>query len=393
MTTDYSQGTWSDGAVDPVTNIRGTGVFTPTPTPSYSRLPDTNTGVTVENRAKESGANYVGADGNTYDSRGNKISSGQQGSNFDEVATRNAAISAQEARFGAINKLYDTRVSEATKIEQDLGNKDLARANAISAMTGMSGGVDASSSGASVEKQTSDIIKQKQDSINSERAMAISGIYDKIDANVQKEKDLALATAKEDRARGLTEIANAAQSNIMSFATQGVSWEKAYKDPEFQAEVKRSGKSPFELQTAYEKSLPQNMQPKEIFSGWKGDNFVTISQNSDGTTSTKTITASQLGLPKGTDVSLQTIDGAVYMIDKANPYNKDGTPKLMKLGQGSYTSEETDALNWMRTQPDYKKEYEDQFNSDPVTKAKVIAAMKADKPGSSTTVTRPSYGQ
>ena len=330
---NYSQGTWSEGRIVNGTNVGG-GVFTPTPAPvdpTYSRLPEGTTNPPAPTNTPKITP--------TVDIAPTPA--------FDEAATRNAAIAARESEFSGINQLYDQRIKEATLREQKLGATDLARANTISAMTGMSGGVDATSRAGGVERKTADIIKQNEDMINAQRYAAISGIYSKIDQNVQREKELAITNSREERSRMVDDMNKSAQSNIMEFATQGIAWDKAYADPEFQAEVKRSGKSPFEIQTAYEKSLPQGKQPKEIFSGWKGDNFVTINQNADGTTSTKTITASELGLPKGSDVSIQSIDGAVYMIDKANPYNADGTPKLMKLGSKTTSTPITGAPQGM----------------------------------------------
>jgi hypothetical protein len=305
---------------------------------TYSRLPDTSSNPTPA----ISGADY----GFTYDSSGSKVwvdQSGKPTGNvearpFNEAETRNTQIAQREAQFGTINDLYNKRIADFTTTEKDLGAKDLARANTISAMTGGAGGVDAASSGASVEAGTKKIIQSKTDSINFERAQALSGVYNQIDQNVQREKELAVVNDRAERTKKVDDMNKAASTNIMAFASQGVDWNKAIKDPEFQAEVNRTGKTAFEVQKLYNDSLPSNLKPKELFSGWKGNNYVEIHQNADGTTSTHTTTAKDIGIPVGSDIATITANNKVYWYDKSNPTKADGSLDLREIGTKNSTT-------------------------------------------------------
>lgn len=273
---------------------------------------------------------------------------------FDETKARNDAIASRESQFSAISRLYEDRIKSMTDAETEVGKKDLARVNTISAMTGMAGGGDAISRAGASDKTTKDIIKNKTDAINYEKMMAISGIYDKIDQNVINEKNLYATKSRADQTLLTDKMNNAAMSNVNAFATQGISWEKAMKDPDFQSEVKRTGKTAFEVQKLYNDSLPNNLKPKELFSGFKGDNYVQLIQNADGTVTTSTHTAKELGIPTTVeDVGTVTVDNKVFWYDKKNPVNADGTPKLIQIG--NKTTPKTPTANYISLTPNQKR--------------------------------------
>lgn len=290
-----------------------------TPSPYYSRLPATTTATPAPTPAATTPTIKPTADVPQLPA-------------FNETDARNSAIAQAESQFSAITGLYDKRVADMTATEQKLGDKDLARANTISAMTGAMGGVDATSRAGGVERKTKEIIQQKTDAINAEKFAAISGVYSKIDANVQREKEIALNNSRADRAKLVDEMNRSASTNVMQFAAHGVDWNTAIKDPEFQAEVNRTGKSAFEVQTLYNNSLPKNLQPKELFSGFKGDNYVQIMQNADGTVTNHVSKASDLGIPKDAEVATITANDKVYWYDKNNPTDENGNLKITPIG-------------------------------------------------------------
>lgn len=233
-TPTYKAGTgyWTTGAVDPKTNTVGTGQWIEggTPPATYSRLPTpapTPTPTTPKITPT--------ADVPTP-------------TPWNETTARNNAIAQRESQFSAINELYNQRIKQMTEAETKLGAKDLARANTISAMTGMAGGVDATSRAGQTERATAKIIQDKTDMLNAEKAAQIAGIYDKIDSNVQREKELAITADREERARKLDQQSKDAQTNIMAFASKvGVPWSTLMQDQNLVDEIRRTGKTAFEI--------------------------------------------------------------------------------------------------------------------------------------------------
>lgn len=363
-----------------------------TPPTTYSRLPE-STKTTPPPVAPTITPSGGGADyAFTYGPNGEKIwqdSKGNKTGNItpkDESTIRNDEISKQEGRFSAINDLYNKRIADMSRTEGELGAKDLARTNAITAMTGGAGGADAESRAASTEKYTKDVIQQKTDLLNAQRMAEITGIYDKIDANVIAEKNAQAARTAAERTAAVDKISKDAQSNIMAFASNGITWEKAMQDPTVKSELSRTGKTAFEMQKLYNDALPNNLKPKEIFSGFKGNNFVTINQNSDGTVSTHTYSAKELGIPSTvSDLGTVNINNKVYWYDKSKPLKADGTPNLIELGNKDTTTmnptnaDIQGALTALRADPDYTPELEQLFLNDPVKQAKVIEAWKSTK--------------
>lgn len=369
---DYSNGTWGEGRVVNGVNVGG-GAFTPNPTPAptptYSRLPETKSAITAP------------------------TSDVPQATPVDEVTIRNNEIAKRESEFGSINSMYDEQIKSMTEKEQKAGDKDLARANTISAMTGMAGGVDATSRAGGVERNTKDIIQKQTDLINSQRGREIAGIYDKIDANVQREKELEISTAKENRAAKVTEMNHAATANIMAFANQGIEWNKASTDPEFMAEVKRTGQDPVALQKEYEvMRAAKNVQQTNFTTKIDGGKVVSSWVDFDPATGKHTPKFETHDIPGGGSYSHSHFDATS---GKLVVWDDNGNSKTIPLAGSTNNpkdtrttdqkNEENNALNWMRTQSDYKQEYEKAFSSDPVIKAKVIAAYKAANPKKSGT--------
>lgn len=354
----------------------------PTPTPTYSRLPDSGAGTDYGFKLNDSGAKVW------VDSSGKET--GNVSSGFNETNDRASQIASRSSEFGAIENEFNTQDAAMRKTEGELGAKNLARANTVSAITGMSGSPDAATRGGDVERKTADIINTKSDVLMARKQQALNSILNNIDQNVSRDKAAALITDKAAAVKAKDEVSQNAQKNIMDWASQGHDFDSSYStSSEFRDEIARSGKTPFEMKTLYNSALPKDKQPSMLFNGWKGDNYVELYRNPDGSITHNTVTAKEMGVAPGAEISTVTYNGKVYWYDKKSPYKADGTPNLIELGGKSPTKETpptgpskadiSGALTWMRTQSDYSKDVENLFNSDPVIQAKIIQAYKQSK--------------
>lgn len=303
----------------------------------------------------------------------------------DETTIRNNELAKRENQFNAIDALYSRRIADVTKAETEAGARDMARANTIAAMTGMSGSVNAASNQSEIDKKTKDTIQAKTDALNNEKLMAISGIYDKIDQNVLREKEIQANKSAVDRKALIDKMNTDANNNIMSFATHGITWDKAMSDPTFASEVKRTGKDPFTLQKEYEVSrAANNAQMTNFSTKVQGNSVVSSWVDTDPVTGKHTPKFEVTPLPAGaqsfTSSHYDPATGKLILWDnagnsKVTTINGDAGGTDIKPTKADLSG----AVTWMRAQSDYTSEMEQQFNSDPVIQAKVIQAWKASK--------------
>lgn len=255
---------------------------------------------------------------------------------YDEKTRRSEMLKQAEGQISAVDAIYDRRVDS----ERKLGERDMNRSNTISAMTGMMGGPEATTRAGRSDARTEDRVA----AVEEMRALELSRIYGKIDENVLREREAALSTQRENAKAILDEVATNAMASLNSFASQGLTWDQLEQsDPEtLNNLVRQSGKDPFELRVLYESSVPGT---ETVFEGFKGDNFVRITQNADGTLSYNTTTAAELGIPKNIDVGTVTFDDGVYWYDKNNPVDESGSPALVRLGTrpGAKTTSDSDS--------------------------------------------------
>jgi len=246
---------------------------------------------------------------------------------FDENKARKDAIKRAGSSINAIEDIYENEKQDALKA----GQRDMARTNTISAMTGMMGGPNATTEMGKSDRRTTENVNR----VNDRKALALTSIYDKIDQNIAREKEIAMSTQRDNAKRVLDEVAIEATNALNGFAAQGLSWDDiAASDPDtLNALVRQTGKDAFSLRKIYEEALPPDKKPRTIFEGWKGDNFITIRQNADGTTMTETLDAKELGIPEEfKDPSSITLGGNVYWYDAAKPLGEDGRPNLILVG-------------------------------------------------------------
>ncbi len=247
---------------------------------------------------------------------------------------RQAEIQRQQGLLDSTEKIFNEKRDREVRAERDIGARDVARSNTISAIAGMSGGPEATTRQGGAERRTEERVSSVEQRVAAERASAISAIFGRIDQNASKAAEIELGTKREDQKRLREETSKNALNNILSFAAQdNVGWDKFSKnfkeDKDLQGEVNRTGKSLPELYELY--TSTQKAPPKKTYT-WKGDNLVVVQEGADGKVSTETFDAKELGIPKGTDFQTMTLGQSVYWIDKNDPFNQDGSPKLIRMG-------------------------------------------------------------
>lgn len=249
-------------------------------------------------------------------------------------SSRADEIARQEGNLKSIEDIYRNKLESETQREREIGARDVARSNTISAMTGMTGAPEATTREGMAERRTEDRIKSVEARVAAEKASAVNAIYGRIDQNAARAAEIELKTKREEQDALRKETAVSATNNILSFASkQGIDWntfsKAAQDDKDLQAEIKRTGKSLPELYELYTSNQPA--PPKKTYT-WKGNNLVVVQEDAKGTISTQTFDATELGIPKGTDFQTVTLGESVYWIDKDDRFNADGTPKLIRLG-------------------------------------------------------------
>lgn len=257
---------------------------------------------------------------------------------------RQAELNRQQDLIQSTEKIYNEKRDRELKVEEELGARDVARENTISAITGMMGAPDATTRQGRAETRTAERKRGVEERIAAEKSAALSAIFGRIDDNAARAAEIELSTKREDQQRLREETSRNALNNILSFAQQdGVGWDKFSRvfkeDKDLQAEVSRTGKTLPELYELY--TSTQKAPPKKEYS-WRGDNLVVLQEDADGNITTQTFDAKDLGIPKGTDFQTLTLGESVYWIDKSDPFNADGSPKLTRLGAAAKSGTNTD---------------------------------------------------
>lgn len=253
---------------------------------------------------------------------------------YDSIydSSRQTEIKRQQSQLSGLEQIFNTKLDHELTKEREVSARDMARANTISAMTGNMGGVEATSRAGASDRRGQENEKIIRDRIASEKAAAISALYGQIDQNAGRAAEAKLQTNRLKQTELAKETAKNATNNILAFASHG-DWDtfkKSYQDDtELQAEVQRTGKTLPELYELYTANQPA--APKKDYT-WKGDNLVVVQTDADGKISTQTFPGAELGIPKGTDFQTMTLGDSVYWVDKNDPFNADGSPKLTRMG-------------------------------------------------------------
>lgn len=254
---------------------------------------------------------------------------------------RSAEINRQQDAFNAIEKNFNSELTTSLAREDDLGKQDVARSNTISAMTGNVGNPEAATREGNANVRTNDRKNAVTADVTARKSAALSALYGRIDQNAADAAKIDLQTKRDDQAKLQDTTAKNALNNVLSFAgDHGVNWStfsKAYNsDKTLQDEVARSGKTMPELYQLYTSTLP--VPPKTDYA-WRGDSLVAIETDpTSGKTTTHSFSAKDLGIPKGTDFQTVTLGKNVYWVDKNDPFNQDGSPKMSLMGASPKTA-------------------------------------------------------
>lgn len=274
--------------------------------------------------------------------------------------SRAAEIARQQGQFDAIEKTFNNELTTSLAREEEIGQRDVARSNTISAMAGMGGSPDATTREGNADRRTTDRKNAVTADVSARKSAALSSLYARIDQNASDSAKINLQTKRDEQAKLQETTAKNALNNILSFAgDHGVNWStfsQAYNnDKTLQDEVGRSGKTMPELYELYTSTLPT--PPKKEYA-WRGDNLVSIETDPlTGKTSTQTFDATSLGIPKGTDFQAVTLGKSVYWIDKKDPFNADGSPKMTRMGASAVTGKEKATPVAIPSYDDFYKEF------------------------------------
>lgn len=240
---------------------------------------------------------------------------------FDEQTRRRELEKQNEALLASVNQIYDRRRADELKV----GERDLARANTISVMTGMMGAPEATTRGARSEERTQGRLAEVEELRNLE----IAKIYNKIDENLRKEKEASLAQNRENAQNLLAQVAQEASGLLQGIAKQGISWDDfKTTDPEgYEALRRQTGKSDYALRAEYEASLPEDK---------KSQTYTTYKKNDDGTT---TMTKVYFDPIKRTTKTEEYVIDAPYdmFVGDEKPIEVGGK-LLVKQPDGSYVN-------------------------------------------------------
>ena len=240
---------------------------------------------------------------------------------YDEDSRRREMYNQAQANLSGINAIYDRQVES----EREFGKRDLARANTISAITGMMGSPIATTAAGKSDERTASRIA----AVNEARAMRINAIYDRIDENIVREKEARMQTNRENAKNLLDIVSKNAQETLAGLAQQGIDWDDfKSKDPQtLNTIIRQTGKSEFALRSIYNDSLPAEHKPMQ---------YTDYRDNGDGTTTM--IRVSFNPLTKKTSKEEYKMDAPFTLFKgEQKPIITDGKV-LVKQADGSYVN-------------------------------------------------------
>lgn len=286
-----------------------------------------------------------------------------------------------------INVKYNSKEANDKEV---IAGQD-ARARVLNTRTGATDSGTGSAAIGAVQDKGAKAIAADEAARNAEIGVAL-GKVDTLKADQAKafaaQQSNDLKTYNDVKAKNL----KTAQESIVSLGKSGVDAASLKtKEPDTYAAIqKETGMSDLEMTAAFNASKPQ---PTKFQYKVSGDEVTAYGVDSNG----KLVTQSQTvpGLSSGTWKIVETTDGRILQQNTTTGEYKGlgaGATKPASTEPGPSKADVSGAITWMRAQPDYQKDYEGQFNSDPVIQAKVIAAWKAatkSKTGSSSSGSNP----
>lgn len=180
--------------------------------------------------------------------------------------TREKELANRESELQTINQIYQQQLDNEKRSIMAAGEKDLARSNTISAITGMMGAPEATTRAGQSESRTKTQLTKAEDYYTAQKAAAVQAFYDKVDTLTADKAKIEYAASREEAEKAQAEQATGALNALNSMATTGMSWDALMTaDPETVNKlVSASGKTGFEVQALYEASMPKEAQTEVI---------------------------------------------------------------------------------------------------------------------------------
>lgn len=172
-----------------------------------------------------------------------------------QADARTQAMSGVQDRINAVNQVYNAEAENQGAVNR--GN--MARTNAISAVSGLAGSTAADARTAG----SADAGARSLRSIESQRNSAIQSIYGQVDQNAMKLSQAALQANNANAEAMIKDVSSSATALIQKIATtvgnNGATWQQFKEaDPELaQSLSKQSGKSDATLELLWNDGLPQ----------------------------------------------------------------------------------------------------------------------------------------
>lgn len=364
-TQQTTQGYWTDGVVDPKTNIRGTGVFVPA-TASTVAVPAPVVPTPEPRRA-------------TTILPPPALPTQPPLTPPNETDIRNTMLNEVQGQVDNIKNTYAGILGEVATANTNRAGKT----RSIDARSGLLG-----SDFGKADISNTDVSNQKiLDAKVAERDEKISALINGVNQLASQKYETEANRYSADYDKRLAQLKTnqeAAQKNLGLLGQEGLTI-KDFSDEELQNYINTTGLSEKEI----EATLALNQKPQNVVQSWaEGSKYYVITKDPlKNTYNTTTVdlpftlptkyTSAKVGdntiafYPENPDPKTP-IENQIkyYTIPGAKPTTKN-TP-IDNITQ----KDEYNTLTWLRAQPDYKPEYETQFNSDPVAKAKAIQAYK-----------------
>ena len=243
----------------------------------------------------------------------------------DQNAIQQTEKAKMQASIDAINAMYDAELAKA----RDQGQGRIGSTRAASAATGDLGSVFGDAQLATTQANNT----AGEDAIQAQRANAIQGIQDKIDANVTAQLNLQKATADKNSAdyiSHLQTLQSDAQKNFQALAASGQVDYTTMTADQKAALQKSTGYDDFTATLMFNANKPKAAQ-KDI--QYKVDNGKIYAYSADPATGKITVTSADApGLANATDIQTVTTPDGVYYYDKNAKPGADGKITMTAIG-------------------------------------------------------------
>jgi hypothetical protein len=231
--------------------------------------------------------------------------------------TKQKELDKRQSELNSINDYYSNRIATEKASIQKEGDRNLARSNTISAITGMMGAPEATTRAGNTTRATAKTEASMEDSLGAEKQQAVNAFYDKVDNLSATLAQNQYASDKEAAAKAQNDAANSALNALNGLAATGISWDALSKaDPKTLNDiVAATGQSAFDIQLKYNAALPKPLQVD-----WKSEKLADGSllfYATDPSNPQKILTQ-KVQSDLGPQEEWQNVDGVGYGVTKSN---------------------------------------------------------------------------